>query len=148
MKAAEFVAAMRRKGADIVLEPDGSLVIELEDGAPRPTEADKRRLQEMKSEIIAHLSGVDWSRVSIYQLDRVLEIAVPWSDVPLLLAPGCRIAAELRSRDPKPGRVWCTCEVIDLMLTGVSPADVRKVAQTKMVFGGTVTARRDVERQA
>ena len=82
--------------------------------------------------------SVDWDRVSLYRLDKVLEVAVPWADVPLILAPGCRSARELRDRDQKPGRVWCTCEVLDLLLTNVPCEDARKIGEAKLVFGGTV----------
>lgn len=66
----------------------------------------------------------------------MLEIAVPWSDVPLILAPGCRIARELRERDSRPGRVWCVCEALDLLLTGVTPQDARKVGEARLLFNG------------
>lgn len=104
-------------------------------------------LKTLKSDVINYLRqrgarpegiNVDWSRVSLWQLDRVLEITVHWADVPLILAPGCRIARELRERDSKPGRVWCVCEALDLLLTNVPPDDARKIAEAKLLFGGNM----------
>ncbi len=90
-------------------------------------------LREGKARSIA---GADWTRVSLSALDRVLEVAVPWADVPLILAPGCRVARELRERDSKPGRVWCVCEALDLLYAGVTPQDARKVGEARLLFDG------------
>ena len=147
MSAAEFIERMRARGLYVQVE-ERQLVMELEDGAARPTAEERRRLQELKPEIIAYLSGIDWSRVSLYQLDRILEVAVPWSDVNLVIAPGCRIARELRARDPKPGRVWCCCEIADLLLSGVRPEDARATAEAKILFGGAVAGVHVVTRNA
>jgi hypothetical protein len=107
-------------------------------------DGDRAALREHKAAVLALLRERraseavtrDWRRVSLYQLDRVLEVAVPWSDVPLILAPGCRLARELRAQDPRPGRVWCVCEVLDLLLTGVTPEDARKVGEARLLFDG------------
>jgi hypothetical protein len=32
--------------------------------------------------------------------------------------------------------VWCVCEVLDLLLTGVPPEDARKVAEARLLFDG------------
>jgi hypothetical protein len=68
----------------------------------------------------------------------VLELAVPWSDVRLLIAPGCRTARELRATDPRPGRVWCACEVLDLLFSGVAPEDARKITEERVTFDATL----------
>jgi hypothetical protein len=138
--AAAFIEKLRARG--LYLELDGpALVIEAEEGAARMTPEEREALKTLKPEVIAFLRGrtlgTDWTRVSLYQLDRVLEVSVPWSDVRLTIAPGCRLARELRARDQKPGRVWCTCEVLDLLLSGVTPEDARKVAQARLMFDGT-----------
>lgn len=65
-------------------------------------------------------------------------MAVPWSDLRLVIAPGCRIARELRATEPKPGRVWCVCEVIDLLLSGVKPDDAGEIADTRIAFDATM----------
>lgn len=118
MTAAALVAALEARG--LHLEVDGcDLVVQ---PAAAVTPEDVAVLRRVKPDVIAVLRGrtlrTDWTRVSLYQLDRVLELAVPGSDVRLVIAPGCRIARELRASDPKPDRVWCCCEVIDLLLSG------------------------------
>ena len=134
MTVSEFVTALEAEGFRI-REQDGNLVI---NPARRVTSTMKETLTGMGREILVYLqerkSRADWSRVSLFQLDRVLEVAIPWSDVRLLIAPGCRIARELRAKDPKPGRVWCVCEVLDLLLSSVTPDDARKVAETRLLM--------------
>jgi hypothetical protein len=140
VNAAELLADLKARGVR-VRERGGAVVL-----APanlvRPAELDA--LRTLKQEVLACLRGqalgTDWSLVSLYQLDRVLEIAVPWADMPLILAPGCRLARELRARDPKPGRVWCTCEVLDLLLSGVTAEDAQKLAEAKLLFNATVVS--------
>ncbi len=146
MTAAELIADLEARGAH-VRERAGALAVS---PAGVLQDAEREALRAHKAAVLALLrerqartvAGTDWSRVSLYTLDRVLEVAVPWSDVPLILAPGCRIARELRERDPKPGRVWCVCEV--LLLTGVTPDDARKVAEAKLMFGGAVVGARQL----
>lgn len=107
----------------------------------------REALVSMRPEILDLLRGealgTDWTTVNLWQLDKVLEIAVPWSDVRLVIAPGCRIARELRSSDPKPGRVWCSCEILDLLLSGVTPGDARQIAETRITFDATFGGFRD-----
>jgi hypothetical protein len=138
MTAATLLLALETRGLDLHVDgPD--LVVRPADAV---TPEDLEMLKSAKAEVIAILRGralgVDWSRVSILQLDKVLEVAVPWADIPLLLAAGCRLAWELRDRDPKRGRVWCTCEVLNLLLTGVPSEDARKIAETRLLFDGTM----------
>lgn len=76
---------------------------------------------------------------SLRALTENLEVVVPWSKVNLLIVPGCRKAKDLRSKDRHPGRVWCVCEVLDLLLTKVTPDDATAVAQAKLLFAGGVT---------
>jgi len=146
--AAAFIEKLRARG--LYLELDGpALVIEAEEGAARMTPDEREALKALKPEVIAFLRGrtlgTDWTRVSLYQLDRVLELSVPWSDVRLIIAPGCRLARELRARDPKPGRVWCTCEVLDLLLTGITPEEAWKVAEAKLALAGAVVGARRLD---
>lgn len=120
-----------RPGGILHVEPRGRLTPTL-----------REALRAAKAEILSYLQaralGVDWSRVSLYQLDRVLAIAVPWADMPLILAPGCRVARELRAQDQRPGRVWCTCEVLDLLFSGVTPQDARTVGEVKLAMAGVL----------
>ena len=126
---------LRVQGSNLIINP-----------ARRVTSTIKETLAELGPEIARHLHhrqtprvvGVDWSRVGLYQLDRVLEVAVPWSDVRLVIVPGCKIARRLRATDPKPGRIWCVCEVSDLLLSGVTPEDARKIAATRLMFDATL----------
>jgi hypothetical protein len=139
VNAAELLHDLEARGVR-VREREGAVVL-----APaklaRP--ADLNALRAHKAAVLLILRtralGTDWSRVSLQELDRVLEVAVPWSDLSLILAPGCRVARELRDRDPKPGRVWCVCEVIDLLLAAVTPGDARTIAEAKLDFAGSVT---------
>lgn len=137
MTAGDFVIYMRNRGLCLVLL-DGSLAIETEEGVAPMTEEERSTLKALKPQIVTFLNGVDWQRVSLYSLDRILEVSVPWSDVALLIAPGCRLARELRAQDPKPGRVWCVCEVLDLLLSGISPEDARRVAGARLALDGAV----------
>ena len=120
-------ARLEARGDRLVISPRGVLTAEL-----------REALVARKPDVLAHLRaralGTDWSKVSLRSLDQVLEVAVPWSDVPLILAPGCRIARALRAEVQHPGRVWCTCEVIDLLLSGVTAGDVRAIAQARELF--------------
>ncbi len=112
-------------------------------------EAEKQALREHKSAVLAVLRDrqsrllADIVRVPLRNLTRVVEVAVPWADVPLLISPGCRVARELRLADAKPGRVWCVCEVLDLLLTNVPPDDARKIAEARLTFDAdTITVSR------
>src|SRR5574341_839121 len=133
---ADLLAALEARGVRLRANGD-RLVYEAPAGAL--TDADREVLKAAKPAVLAYLrsqrasstTDVNWSRVSLYQLDRALEVAVPWADVPLILAPGCRIARELRTQDPNPGRVCCVCEVLDLLLSGVTPADARALATAR-----------------
>ena len=134
MIAAQVVAALEARGVTVT-ERGGSIVLR-PPGAVRA--ADLEILRSIKPEVISVLRGralgVRWEKASLWSLDRILEVAVPWSDVRLVIAPGCRIARQLRATDPKPGRVWCSCEILDLLLSGVTPEDARKVAATRLDF--------------
>ncbi len=138
MNAEELLYDLETRGVH-VRERQGSVVAT---PANLVKPADVAALRTLKPHVLAHLRGqalgTAWSRVSLHELDHVLEIAVPWCDLNLILAPGCRLARDLRARDPKPGRVWCVCEVLDLLLAGVPPEDAQKIGEAKLMLGGTV----------
>lgn len=144
MSPGALVQALEARGVRITARGDGALLIQ---PSSVLSEADRAALRARKREVAELLrerqsrsvSGVDWTTVPLYALNKVLEIAVPFADVPLILAPSCRVAAELRARESRPGPVWCVCEVLDLLLGGVTPEDARKVAATKLTLGGAVT---------
>lgn len=143
MTPSEFVRSLEGEGFSI-REKGGALAIR---PARNVTPTMKQALEAHAADILVYLRerqarpnrGADWSYVSLYSLDRVLEVSVPWSDTRLLIAPGCRIARELRALDSKPGRVWCVCEVLDLLLSGVTPDDARRIAEAKIALDGTTT---------
>ena len=139
MTVSDVIQGLEARGARLRLREDGAVAIRPK-GVATPTELEV--LTTLREDVAAHLRGrpfgADWAKVSLWQLDKVLEVAVPWSDVRLLIAPGCRIARELRATDPKPGRVWCSCEILDLLLSGVTPEDARKIAPTRLDFDATI----------
>ena len=136
MTAEALVAVLESRGASLAIR-DGNIIV-----SPRGVlTADLRQaLIARKPDVLAHLRaralGTDWSRVSLRTLDQVLEVEVPWSDMPLVIAPGCRIARELRAEGQRPGLVWCVCEVAQLLLCGVTAADVRAIAEARELFDG------------
>lgn len=140
--AVEIVARLEARGARLTPQGDAVAV------TPKSTlaDADREAIRRHKADVLAILRGRDlgaeWAHVSLWQLDKVLEVAVPWCDVRLLLAPGCRVASELRQADSKPGRVWCVCEILDLLLTNAPPEDARKVAEAKLLMAGAVAGAR------
>lgn len=134
MTPSGLVAALEARGVE--LEPDRlELVVR---PADKVTATEMAILKRMKADVLGLLRGrtlgVDWWRGSLYQLDRILEVSVPWAEVSIIIAPGCRIARELRSTDPKPGRVWCVCEVLDLLRLNVPPADAQRIALARLTF--------------
>ena len=111
----------------------------------RVTPALTEVLNAMGREILTYLRerkgrpdiGAGWSRVSLRQLDRIIDVEMPWGEVRLVIAPGCRVARELRATDPQPGRVWCSCEVLKLLLAGVQPEEARQIAEARLTFDAT-----------
>jgi hypothetical protein len=130
--ALEVATALGARGVRL-FEQDGSLAF-----APRSkvSQADREALIAHKPALLTLVRArvTQAARVNVWSLDRILEVAVAWSDVRLLIAPGCRVARALRAADPKPGRVWCVCEVVDLLLSGVRPEDARTIAEARLTF--------------
>jgi hypothetical protein len=145
----DVIRGLESRGAALRLREDGGIGIRPK-GVATPTELEV--LTTMREEAAAILRGrpfgAAWDKVSLYELDKVLEVAVPWSDVRLVIAPGCRVAAELRGQDPKPGCVWCTCEVLDLLLSGVGPEDARAIAGARLIFDAPLAGLRKSEEGA
>jgi hypothetical protein len=141
---AELVGALEARGlrfqvraGNLVASPAGVL-----------TDAERAALSQAKPAVLALLRERqarlldDVAKVKLRDLTRVLEVAVDWCDVPLLIAPGCKVAQALRAADPKPGRIWCVCEVLDLLLTSVPREDAQKIGQAKVALSGTITGAR------
>lgn len=147
MTAAGLLADLEARGARVT-ERAGALTVSpavvLQDADRAALRAHKAAVLDLLRERRARAvpAGTDWRRVRLTDLHHVLDIAVPWTDVPLILAPGCRIARELRALAPRPGRVWCVCEVLDLILSGVTPDDAPKIAEAKVLFTGAVLGAR------
>jgi hypothetical protein len=81
---------------------------------------------------------IDITKLSMGKLTKVLELAVPWCAQSVFIAPGCHIARRLAEVHGR-GRVWCTCEVLDMLLSHVSPDEARKIAEAKLTFDGAVS---------
>jgi hypothetical protein len=141
MTPRELEVTLRERGIGLWLEA-GRVVVEVDPDGARPTAEELRAVKAMQARLVTYMTardhGIEYMHVSLYQLGRILEVAVPWSDVRLLIAPGCRIARELRASDPRPGRVWCVCEVLDLLLSGVTPEDARGMAEARTMFDATL----------
>ena len=122
---------LREKAGAVVARPAGKV-----------TPAERAALGVHKEAVLTILRqrqaqevlGIDWTRVELRNLDRILEVAVPWSDTHLLIVPGCKVAKELRASDPQPGRIWCVCEILDLLLTNVSPREAQSLAEARLMF--------------
>lgn len=121
MSASALVADLEARGV-VLAEKAGRLSVR---PMARVTAGELAALRSTKPDVLrmlrARTLGTEWSRVPLSSLDRILEVMAPWSEINILLVPGCRIARDLRALDPKPGRVWCTCEVLDLLLSNVRP---------------------------
>jgi hypothetical protein len=63
--------------------------------------------------------GVDSSTLGLYRLDHILEVRGPWSDHPLILAPG---------------GIWRVCEAPALLLSSGTLSDGQKIAGIKTMF--------------
>lgn len=139
MTAAEVLSGFRRRG--VKLWPAGD---RLRYAAPEGllTAADLAALAEVKMAVLELLKDelAALPAVRLGALNRVLEVAVPWAELPLLFVPGCRLAERLRATEARPGRVWCTCELRELLLTGLEPLEARLVAEAKVALDGRVAA--------
>lgn len=139
MTASEVLSGLRRRG--VKLWPAGQ---RLRYAAPEGllTAADLAALAEAKAAVLELLEAelATLPALRLAALDRVLEVAVPWAELPLLFVPSCRVAERLRASEASPGRVWCTCELRELLLTGLEPAEARAVAEAKAVLDGRLVA--------
>jgi hypothetical protein len=139
------------------VEQDGNLVI-----TPRQAlrEDERAALREHKPAVLALLrerstSGTDRARdpadvagVSLYRLDRIIEIAVPGLRETLFIVPGPAQARELEAEGIARGRIWDTAEVLDLLLAGVTPEDARRLVEAKITTGAVVVGARPLTRTA
>jgi hypothetical protein len=84
-------------------------------------------------------------RTKITALDKILEVSVPWADQTLFLAPGCKVAARLSTEFGR-GRVWCVCELLDLVFSGIRGEDLKKVMDIKLTFDGQTSLPQEATR--
>jgi len=143
LEVGDVIRGLEARGATVSVRRDGALTVRPK-GVATPDEIEV--LGRLRKEAVGYLfwtagrtedliAGLDWSRAKLHDVNEaLLEISVPWSGVRLVIAPGCRIARELRASDLSPGRVWCACEVIDLLLSGVTPEDARAVAEARLAL--------------
>ena len=74
------------------------------------------------------------------QLDRVLEVRVPWERASLWFTPTEADAEALVRKGVSRGRIWTSGELQDLLaIAGISKAGARTIALTKIEFDGEIT---------
>ena len=77
------------------------------------------------------------------QLDRMLEVRVPWLPAALWFVPSESHAEVLTLKGVHRGRIWTARELHDLLsIPGITKAGARTIAEAKREFGGAVTALR------
>ena len=134
-----LLAAAEAQGLHLAPRQSGALYVSPSDLlTPELRGALKAQKPAIRSLLRDRALGTDWTRVGLWQLKRVLEVAVLWSNTRLVIAPGCKLAGELRATDPKPARIWCSCEVSDLLLSGVTPDDAQKIGEARLIFDATL----------
>jgi hypothetical protein len=73
------------------------------------------------------------------QLDRELEVRVPWLDRPLWFVPDETAASVLLAEGISRGRIWTVYELCDLFtIPGLTKAGARTVAEAKLAIDGMV----------
>jgi hypothetical protein len=142
---AELVGTLRTRG--VILRPDGDLL------RIRPASMvssdEKAALRVHKAEVLALLRlDPEVGRVlglPLDQLDRVLEIRVPWWPDPLWFVPAEADAEILVHEGISRGRIWTAGELRDLLsIPGITKASARRVAEAKLAMDGDVTVVRPV----
>ena len=145
MRPEALISALESRGVSVTVDGE-ELVLR---PARAVTAADVAALRERKAEILGLLRardlGADWRAISLYEVDKIVELRIPGFETTLILCPGCRVAQELRKTDSQPGRIWCVCEVIDLVTSGVTPGDARAVAQARVLFDAQGTGVRQMK---
>ena len=75
------------------------------------------------------------------QLDRMVEVRMQWSPVPLWFVPDEVAADQLLSEGVSRGRVWTTQELLTLLaLPDITQAGTRRIALAKLQFDATLDA--------
>jgi len=141
MTAVALVADLQARG--VTLEPRGDRL------AVRPvsrlTREEIEALRRHKAEVLALLRGPAPAEVArvlglpLNQLDRVLEVRVPWLPVTLWFCPAEADATGLMTEGVSRGRIWTAAELLDLLgIPSITKAGVRTLAVAKLEFDGDV----------
>jgi hypothetical protein len=139
MTPADLVETLEGRGVRLAERDGGRLSIRPVDRVrPEELEALRREKADVLALLRGRTLGIGWSHISTDHLNRVLELRIPGWDQSLIITPGCRVTRELRSRDPRPGQVWCMCEILDLILANVPPAAATKVTDSRPMFAQTI----------
>jgi hypothetical protein len=73
------------------------------------------------------------------ELDRVIEVRVPWWPLTLWFVPGEADVQALLGEGVTRGRIWTATELADLLTLGVPPAAAQTVAVVRAEFDGAIT---------
>jgi hypothetical protein len=142
MPAALLVADLQARG--VTLEPRGDrLAVRPVD---RVTSGELEALKRHKPEVLALLRRADSEVARVLglrlpQLDRLLEVRVPWLAVSLWFVPDPSAAEVLVGEGVSRGRIWTSSELIDLIgIPNITTASARRLAETKAAIDGEITA--------
>jgi TubC N-terminal docking domain len=139
---AGLVGTLRDRG--VTLKPDGDLLRIRPASMVSPDE--KAALRVHKAEVLALLRSDPAEVVRVLglpldQLDRILEVRVPWWPDGLWFVPTEADAEMLCGEGITRGRVWTARELQDLLtITVLTKTAVRTVAEAKLAMDGDVAA--------
>jgi hypothetical protein len=142
----ELVGVLRSRG--VVLRPDGDLL------RFRPaalvTSEEKVLLRQHKPAVLELLRQAppdpEISRVlglPVTQLDRLLQVRVPWLPESLWFVPDEAAVEALVGDGVSRGRIWTAGELLDLLSLPTTKIEARTIAHAKVEFDGEVTAVRE-----
>ena len=138
---AELVGTLRTRG--VTLRPDGDLLRIRPASMVSPDE--KAALRVHKAEVLALLrpDPAEVARVlglPLAQLDRALEVRVPWWPDGLWFVPTVADAEALCAEGITRGRIWTVGDLQDwLSIPGMTKAGARTLALAKLEFDGVIT---------
>jgi hypothetical protein len=149
--AAALVSTLHARG--VTLKPRGDHLVARP--VSRMTTDEVEALRRHKVEILELLrreterpDPVEVARLldlPISQLDRMVEVRVPWLPLTLWLVPSLRAAELLVQEGLSRGRIWTATELLNLLaVPGITTADARRLAEAKLEFDGEITGVRPV----
>jgi hypothetical protein len=121
----------------------------------RLTPNEQEALRQHKAEIMTLLERspvppdpLEVARIlglQISQLDRMVEIRVPWLPVTLWFVPGPAEVEILVAEGVTPGRIWTSLELLQaLAIPDITTAGVRRLAEAKLEFKAEITGIRAI----